>query len=165
MHLKKFAILVSLDSLWLSDAIRYHRSGSTLAQIMTFVSLQWRHNGRDSVSNHQPCECLPSRLIRRRSKKTKLIVTGLCAGNSPETGEFPAQRASNAENVSIWWCHHVIAWCQTPEMGSQAVLWRASCLTEPNHYQTECWLIISQVLWQSSEDSFTRDTQTINHWN
>ena len=22
------------------------------------------------------------------------------------TGEFPAQRASNAENVSIWWRHH-----------------------------------------------------------
>ena len=28
-------------------------------------------------------------------------------GNSPVTGEFPAQRASNAENVSIWWRHHV----------------------------------------------------------
>ena len=26
--------------------------------------------------------------------------------NSPGTGEFPAQRASNAENVSIWWRHH-----------------------------------------------------------
>ena len=24
------------------------------------------------------------------------------------TGEFPAQRASNAENVSIWWRHHVL---------------------------------------------------------
>ena len=24
------------------------------------------------------------------------------------TGEFPAQRASNAENVSIWWCHHAL---------------------------------------------------------
>ena len=24
------------------------------------------------------------------------------------TGEFPAQRASNAENVSIWWRHHAI---------------------------------------------------------
>ena len=24
------------------------------------------------------------------------------------TGEFPAQMASNAENVSIWWRHHVI---------------------------------------------------------
>ena len=34
-------------------------------------------------------------------KKSKLRVTGLCAGNSPVTGEFPAQMASNAENVSI----------------------------------------------------------------
>ena len=39
-------------------------------------------------------------------KQTKLRVTGLCAGNSPGTGEFPAQMASNAENVSIWWCHY-----------------------------------------------------------
>ena len=44
---------------------------------------------------------------RRRSKKTsKLRVTGFCAGKSPETGEFPAKRASNAEIVSIWWRHH-----------------------------------------------------------
>ena len=27
-------------------------------------------------------------------------------GEFTETGEFPAQRASNAENVSIWWRHH-----------------------------------------------------------
>ena len=45
---------------------------------------------------------------KRRSKKTsKPRVTGLCEGNSPVTGEFPAQSASNAENVSIWWRHHV----------------------------------------------------------
>ena len=50
-----------------------------------------------------------SRLFGRRSKKTsKLRVTGLSAGNSPVTGEFPAQRASDAENVSIWWRHHFI---------------------------------------------------------
>ena len=42
-----------------------------------------------------------------RAKKTsKLRVTGLCVGNSPVTGEFPAQMASNAENVSLWWRHH-----------------------------------------------------------
>ena len=71
-------------------------------------ALQWRHNGRDSVSNHQPHDCLLNCLLRRRSKKTsKLRVTGLCAGNSPGTGQFPAQMASNAENVSIWWLHHV----------------------------------------------------------
>ena len=33
-------------------------------------------------------------------------VTGLCAGNSPGTGEFPAQMVNNAENVSIWLRHH-----------------------------------------------------------
>ena len=72
------------------------------------ISLQLRHNEHDDVSNHQPHDCLLNRLFRRRSKETsKLCVTGLCAGNSPVTGEFSAQRASNAENVSIWWRHHV----------------------------------------------------------
>ena len=70
-------------------------------------TLQWRQNGRDSVSNHQLHDCLLNGLFRRRSKKiSKLRVTGLCAGNSPVTGEFPAQMAKNAENVSIWWRHH-----------------------------------------------------------
>ena len=71
-------------------------------------SLQWRRNERDGVSNHKRLGCLLNRLFRRRSKKTsKLRVTGLCEGNSQVTGEFPVQRNSNAENVSIWWCHHV----------------------------------------------------------
>ena len=69
-------------------------------------TLQWCHNGLDSVSNHQPHDCLLNRLFRRRSKKiSEPRVTGLCAGNLPGTGEFPAQMASNAENVSIWWRH------------------------------------------------------------
>ena len=72
-----------------------------------WTALQWRHNGRDSVSNHQPYDCLLNRLFRRRSKKTsKIRGIGLCAGNSPVTGKLPAQMASHAENVSIWWRHH-----------------------------------------------------------
>ena len=48
------------------------------------ITLRWRHNGSDSVSNHQPHDCLLNCLFRRRSKKTsKLRVTGLCVGNSP----------------------------------------------------------------------------------
>ena len=71
------------------------------------ITLPWRHNEHDGVSNHQPHDYLLNRLSRRRSKKTsKPRATGLCAGNSPGTGEFPAQMASNAENVSIWWRHH-----------------------------------------------------------
>ena len=66
-----------------------------------YHTLQWCHNDHDIVSNHQPHGCLLNRLFRRRSKKTsKLRVTGLCVGNSP------AQRASYADNVSIWWRHH-----------------------------------------------------------
>ena len=67
----------------------------------------WRHYGCDGVSNHQPHDCLFNRLFSRSSKKTsKFRVTGLCSGNSPVTGEFPAQMASYAENVTIWWRHH-----------------------------------------------------------
>ena len=70
--------------------------------------LQWRHNGHNGVSHHQPHHCLLNNYSgRHRSKKTsKLCDTGLCAGNSPVTVEFPAQRASNAENVFNWWRRH-----------------------------------------------------------
>ena len=75
---------------------------------VSHTTLRWRRNGHGGVSNHQPHHCLLNRLFGCRSKKTsKLHVTGLCAGNSPGTGEFPAQMASNAENVFIWWRHHV----------------------------------------------------------
>ena len=88
--------------------------------------LRWRHNGRDSVSNHQPHECLLNRLFRRSSKKTpKLRVTGLCEG------WIPAQRASNAEKYSIWWRHHANKWVLVfHEVGFQL----------PDPYQ--CWEII-----------------------
>ena len=91
---------------------RYQYSSEALSHLveasMSLPSLQWRHDEHDCVSNHQPHNCLLSLLFWHRSKKaSKLCVTGLCAGNSPVTGEFPAQRASNAENVSIWWRRHV----------------------------------------------------------
>ena len=93
--------------------------------ITTCISLHWHHNGRDSVSNHQPHDCLLNRLFRRRSKKTsKLRVTGLCVGNSPRTGEFPAQMASNAENVSIWWRHHVLSFGDTDMAHANDILHR-----------------------------------------
>ena len=87
--------------------LRVHCSVMTVTYREWSVSLQWRHNGCDGVSNNQPHDCLLNRLFRRRSNKTsKLCGTVLRAGNSPVTGEFPAQMASNAENVPIWWRHH-----------------------------------------------------------
>ena len=67
-------------------------------------TLQWCHNGHNGISNHQPHNYLLNHLFRCRPKKiSKFRVTGLCAGHSTVTGEFPVQRASNTENVSIWW--------------------------------------------------------------
>ena len=78
--------------------------------LVSVNTLKWRHNDRHGISNHQPHDYLLNRLSRRWWKKTsKIHVTGLCEGNSPVTGEFPAQKASNAEIVSIWWRHHETA--------------------------------------------------------
>ena len=80
--------------------------------LMLTTTLQWHHNGHDGILKHQPHHCLLNRLFGCRSRKTsKFCVTGLWVGNSPGTGEFPVQMASNVENVSIWWCHHDMATC------------------------------------------------------
>ena len=81
----------------MADALAFDitRTSATSAMVMTVQQegpcflclnhpLQWRHNGRHSVSNHQPQDCLLKCLFRCRSKKTsKLRVTGLCVRNSP----------------------------------------------------------------------------------
>ena len=66
---------------------------------------QWRHSERDGISNHRRIDSL----LNRSKKISKLRVTGLCEGNPPVTGGFPSQRASNVENISIWWRHHEVA--------------------------------------------------------
>ena len=97
-----------------------------------FATLRWRHNDYAGVSNHQPHGCLLNRLFKRKSKKTsKLRVTGLCVGNSPGTGEFPAQKASYAENVSIWWRHHDMGYpCEAHlKLKSREVSFAHKCIT------------------------------------
>ena len=77
----------------------------------TVSTLQWCRNERDGVSNHRLPVCLLNRLFWCRWKKIlKLRATGLCEGNQPVIDGFPSERASNAENVSIWWPHHDLAY-------------------------------------------------------
>ena len=64
-----------------------------------------------SVSGSNERNCIPcTSLILPMNHPTRFCLNrnaDLCARNSPVTGEFLAQRATNAENVSIWWLHHV----------------------------------------------------------
>ena len=45
---------------------------------------------------------------RDERKHQNSATLAFVRGIHPVTGEFPAQRDSNAENVSIWWRHHVM---------------------------------------------------------
>ena len=71
---------------------------------MTFgTSIRWCHNGLDSISNHQPHDCLLNRLFRHRSKKTsKLRVTGLCAVNSPHKWPLTRKMTSSCTMSYHW---------------------------------------------------------------
>ena len=90
---------MTLRDLTCGHKITPHGNSKSKSQVEQ-GTLRWLHNGHDGVSNHQPHHCLLYCLFGCRSKKTlKLRITGLCAGNSPGTGEFPTQMASNAEKV------------------------------------------------------------------
>ena len=54
----------------------------------------------DPIVSWTVCSCA------EKKKPSKLRVTGLFERNLLVAGEFPAQKTSIAENVSIWWCHH-----------------------------------------------------------
>ena len=96
-----------------------------LRGVSYIMSLRWRHNGHDGVSYHLPHDCFLNRLFRRRSNKTsKLCVTGLCAGNSPGTGEFPhkgpvTRKMFSFDDVIMWkkqlgvsrWDYEPCNWC------------------------------------------------------
>ena len=83
-------------SIWRTNTFKCRVNGDKYTQ--PFISLQWRHNEDDDVSNHRRLECLLNRLFRCRYKNTK------APRHWPLSGDFPAQRASNAEY--IWWRYH-----------------------------------------------------------
>ena len=39
-------------------------------QLFRPITLQWRHNGRDGVTNHQPCDCFFNRLFQTQIKES-----------------------------------------------------------------------------------------------
>ena len=142
ISMKTFPLKIFSEICWLSPisntSLKHAACKVEMCQMVRLVgevchdpnlyTLWWHHNEPNGVSNHQFKDCLLNRLFRCRSKKTsKLCVTGLCEGNSPVTGEFPAQRASNTENVSIWWRHHDSSTFILPlPSGSALLRWRSS---------------------------------------
>ena len=97
-----FSYFVQLENLWKDNNIRFLRYWLNFATRFmvvhhTFIqsvliSLQWRHNECNGVSNRRHLDCLFNCLFRRGSKKlSKLRVAGLCEANSRVTGEIPVK--------------------------------------------------------------------------
>ena len=71
-------------------------------------SLQWCDN-EDCGVNNRRLQCLFSRVLRHTSKKTSTLrATGALWGESTVDRWIPLTRASNAENISISWRHHLM---------------------------------------------------------
>ena len=127
--------------------MRFVRQRRPIANNIT-LTLRWRHNGCDSVSNHQPQHCLLNRLFRRRSKKTaKLRVTGFCAGNSPGPVNSPHKWSVTRKLFPF---DDVITQLSCKEyvylISDRCPFTRGKCKTCGN-YQGQRQAVISQLLW------------------
>ena len=68
-------------------------------------------------------------------------------------------RGQSVLTQSLWPCDS-IWWHRSLSTLAQVM---ACCLMAPSHYLYQCWLVVSKVLWHSSEGNYTRDTSSINH--
>ena len=73
----------------------------------TTTSLQWRHNGRNGVLNHQPHGFYSTVYSGADQRKHQSSVSpAFVWGIRRSPVNSPQKMASNAVNVSIWWRHH-----------------------------------------------------------
>ena len=116
LHLEAWTMWPPFCRRHLSDTSYNHYLIQGWPSLLT-LTLRWRHNDLDGVSDHQPHGCLLNRLFRRRSKKTsKLRVTGLCVGNSPHKGPVTRNMFPFDDVIMIcgilfllWWYYQFIA--------------------------------------------------------
>ena len=62
-----------------------------------------------ALRQHGCCRCPGAKYVTKSHEPWRVIFRSHCnvQERAGVTGEFPIQRAINAENVPIWWRHHV----------------------------------------------------------
>ena len=95
---------------WRRDIVRYLNTPATARWYQTTSTCTMLHYSDvimiTMASQITSISIVCSGVCSGAEKTSKLRVTGLCERNSPVTSEFPAQRISSGENVTIWWYHH-----------------------------------------------------------
>ena len=91
--------------------------GRSIRRAWPANSLQWRHNGRDGVSNYQSHDCLLNRLFKAQKKKNQssaslAFVRGIHRWplNSPHKGPIARKMFPFDDVIMSWWRHgtHII---------------------------------------------------------
>ena len=95
---------------WCRQATRHYLSPYWWPWMSITISLQWRHNEHKGVSNHRnwtvcTVVCSGAHQRKHQSYASLALVRRIQLWRG-----FSSQRASNAENVSIWWRHHTGQW-------------------------------------------------------
>ena len=115
------------------------------------LKLEWRHNGRDSVSNHQSHDLLTQPYIQTQIKESIKAPR-----QWPLCGEFPAHMASNVENIFIWWRHHelrtahLVILANLIEYSYQIILWVSVNPLCPNG---DCFVVNALACYKLIETS------------
>ena len=127
-------------------------------------ALQWRHNGRDGVSNHQRLHCLLNCWFSRRFKKNKNIklrVTGLCVGhrwpvNSPH--KMPVTRKLFLLDAVITVCDWYLSFGVFGVQYSVYLSIACSASLPPN-----IWLELCERMSSKLQSTFTSKSYNVKH--
>ena len=172
-------IFVCLKSLWPADAVWWHRSGSTLVQVMAcnltaashFRNQCWLiiNDACYRLAEGNFTETVPDITLYKVCKNYIFENTATSPrGQWVDLMErliVTIYHISNGHQGMSW--HKLITY--TNSLWPSDVIWRqgsrstmarvmACCLMAPSHYLNQCWLMISEVLWYSPVSNFTENT-------
>ena len=136
----------------------------------TSHTLQWRHNGRDSLSNHQPHDSLLNRWLRRRPEKTQssaslAFVRGIHRVNSPHKGRvtwkiLPFDDVIMIPAGCIWFRNHweeqILASPMRDSLGRCRALIRDAASTLKIHHYSWCTLFTTKNGASASKNEATK---------
>ena len=117
LHLSHFSTLKCRRLLWFAlnenknISISHHYNDVIMGAIASEIT---------SLTIVYSIVCSDAYQSKHQSSASQAVVRGIHR-SSPGTGEFPAQMASNAEDVPIWWRHHVTSIISADVLATQGV--------------------------------------------
>ena len=114
-----------------------------------------KQSGRSYLNSADPAGSLLHNIVKTAQLSSMLlpcVVVTMCFTIEHDSWK----KASCFYASSLLMCHVKL---YGDRSGSTLAQLMACCLMAPSHYQSQCWLIICEVLWYSSDGNFTGNVQ------